>query len=59
MNKSIFIILIAIIATLGSILLQNYTRDREISPKLKIFFRVMLVVGIVVFVVVLGSAIFR
>jgi hypothetical protein len=48
MNTAIFVILIAILATLLSLIFNHFLRDRAVSPSLKRFFGVALVGGIAV-----------
>lgn len=53
MNKSIFVILIAIIATLISVFFQYYMRGREVTPALKRRLRFLFIAGVTTLVAAL------
>jgi hypothetical protein len=53
MNKAIYVILIAIIATLISTMIPLFLRDREVSPTLRRLLWISLVAGVGVLLVTL------
>ncbi len=53
MNTTMFIIIIAIVASLVPIIFQYYTRDREMSPTTRRLMWGLFVVGVVVFIAAL------
>lgn len=59
MNKTTFVVFIAILATMLSLFWQNYMRGREVTPAMKRFFWVSLIVGVVALLGVLILVTFK
>lgn len=53
MNATMFVIIIAVVASLVPIIFQYYTRDREMSPTARKVMWGLFIVGVVVFIAAL------
>jgi len=51
MNKAIFVIVIAIVATLISTMLQFFMRGREVSPAIRRLLWIILIAGVAALII--------